>query len=919
MTNKLKLLDLDAFLEAAVGLLDLSETMLEGPTHSQRMQYLELLLNATDIPSLLQNNQTSILLLINCTGGMVSHTVSQCESNSSLLLQEYGDMFPLVLKIYGAFNHAGDTGGSNSQIVQTPTATIYSSSHSPNTMGHLVVGLETEGLYFKLPSLASLEFLQEYSSVTVEMFSFKQNPLEAASNEPISGAVGSLELRSNSGKISVSNLTEPIEIMLPRSGALRPPTTEVTVDNQMAIITSFNVSDPDATVVLTMEPNKDVILRLLLAAGSSPNETMYEKEVFLTSKDNYRRLLTQEFWGGRTGTWFVNASLNSSWTKGLQVAITIFTSKCMFWDSSNETWSTYGCSVGPKSEPELTQCLCKHLTFFGSSFFVAPTHIDLSRISEYFATVSDNYVVVVLLSCFFGLYLMTLLWACNADRRASRKRKMTLLEDNHACANYNYILNIQTGYRSGAGTSAVVSIALQGTEGESEPHHLTDPDKPVFERGGVDMFMLSTPFCLGELQSIRLCHDNSGGHPAWYLNKVTIQDLQTRKVWHFLCSTWLSSNKGDELIKRTFTPAKKNELASFSNIFQTRTSSGFRDEHIWVSIVDPPRRSPFTRAQRVSCCMSLLLCTMAINIMFWKAPVDQDSPVIVQIGSLAVTWAEVIIGVESGLLMFPINILIITIFRSIRPRLQPPKAQQCATQYQKAPAVTMPTLLKETEDVVNMLSKSPKNQIKPLAGKLQSPADLSAALDVIHSVIHMMQGETETDPHWVHCSHFVLYSLAHLSESLERGGEGAFSCMEEYHCVKSMMGLLLKKAEMVFMSHTTQRPVLVVQKKKSTYWLPWWFVFVGWFLLFSISGVSTFFTLLYGFVYGKELSIQWVISLGLSLFQSIFVLQPLKVIALAIFFALILRQVAVEETEEVEMLLAEQERRRQQYSGKTAS
>lgn len=36
-------------------------------------------------------------------------------------------------------------------------------------MGHLVVGLETEGLYFKLPSLASLEFLQEYSSVTVEV------------------------------------------------------------------------------------------------------------------------------------------------------------------------------------------------------------------------------------------------------------------------------------------------------------------------------------------------------------------------------------------------------------------------------------------------------------------------------------------------------------------------------------------------------------------------------------------------------------------------------------------------------------------------------------------------------------------------------------------------------------------------------
>lgn len=63
--------------------------------------------------------------------------------------------------------------------------------------------------------------------------------------------------------------------------------------------------------------------------------------------------------------------------------------------------------------------------------------------------------------------------------------------------------------------SLQVIVTLQGTEGECEPHHLTDPDKPVFERGGVDLFLLTTPFSLGELQSIRLWHDNSGDHPAW--------------------------------------------------------------------------------------------------------------------------------------------------------------------------------------------------------------------------------------------------------------------------------------------------------------------------------------------------------------------------------------------------------------------
>lgn len=116
-------------------------------------------------------------------------------------------------------------------------------------------------------------------------------------------------------------------------------------------------------------------------------------------------------------------------------------------------------------------------------------------------------------------------------------------------------------------------------------------------------------------------------------------------------------------------------------------------------------------------------------------------------------------------------------------------------------------------------------------------------------------------------------------------------------------------------------------------WLPWWCVFLGWFLLLSISGVSTFFTLLYGFEYGREKSTKWVMSLGLSLFQSIFILQPLKVsepirliffrvmgiqwfpvglrlsfgstsqvIGVAVFFALLLKPVALEETEEIEQV-----------------
>lgn len=61
-----------------------------------------------------------------------------------------------------------------------------------------------------------------------------------------------------------------------------------------------------------------------------------------------------------------------------------------------------------------------------------------------------------------------------------------------------------------------VTAKLVGSDAESSIHHLTDPDKPVLERGSCDMFLLSTPFPLGEVRHLRLQHDNSGGHPSWY-------------------------------------------------------------------------------------------------------------------------------------------------------------------------------------------------------------------------------------------------------------------------------------------------------------------------------------------------------------------------------------------------------------------
>lgn len=170
-----------------------------------------------------------------------------------------------------------------------------------------------------------------------------------------------------------------------------------------------------------------------------------------------------------------------------------------------------------------------------------------------------------------------------------------------------------------------------------------------------------------------------------------------------------------------------------------KASKDFSDGHLWYSVISRPPSSAFTRVQRVSCCFSLLLCTMLTSIMFYGIPSDpseqtmdlgtafipyilffvpkrsrvvlisepflsirskqlnsfcqaflerclmntirlllilgdrqNDVPVsLLFTGHFEFTWQQFMIGVQSSLIMFPINILIVSVFRHTRPRESP--------------------------------------------------------------------------------------------------------------------------------------------------------------------------------------------------------------------------------------------------------
>lgn len=77
--------------------------------------------------------------------------------------------------------------------------------------------------------------------------------------------------------------------------------------------------------------------------------------------------------------------------------------------------------MGAGTTPQVTQCLCNHLTFFGGSFFVTPNLVDPSRSAELFGTFTENPVVVCFVGALFVLYILVLIWARRKDIQDTAK------------------------------------------------------------------------------------------------------------------------------------------------------------------------------------------------------------------------------------------------------------------------------------------------------------------------------------------------------------------------------------------------------------------------------------------------------------------------------------------------------------------
>ncbi|KAK7505245.1 hypothetical protein BaRGS_00003407 [Batillaria attramentaria] len=520
----------------------------------------------------------------------------------------------------------------------------------------------------------------------------------------------------------------------------------------------------------------------------------------------------------------------------------------------------------------MTVCEATHLTTFAGGMVVPPNTIDWDYVFSNFdfdrnPTLYGTEIVI------FVAYILAVVWARRKDKKDLQKIGLAPLLDNYADDKYFYEIVVVTGMRRNAGTKSKVFFTLVGDREETDTREFSDDQRDIFQWGSVDGFLMSTTRSLGDLQWMRVWHDNSGQGEwgSWFLSHVTVRDVQTDKKWVFVANSWLAVEEGDGQISRVIPSGTNDQTADFSHTVSERCRRNLTDDHLWFSVVTRPPQSRFTRVQRVSCCLCLLLTSMLANAMFYRTDDDASETTsqtsVLRLGPFTLSPQQLFIGVVSNLIVFPVNLIIITLFRKARPRTKrPADVDKSASQADDNPEVVVSSPPKTTSLDANQPQRSISDGVREQSTPRAPPqldnakrGDKASSTDV-----------GTTDP----ASAGAPPMLNEVNPSDISAAAG--------HEPQSTSGDPPPPAEGE------------KKKKKRKRGLPWWCRILAWILLVFTCLVCATFVTFYGIQFADSTCQKWISSMLISFFSSVLVTQPLKVFLLAIILSLIFKKLKVE-------------------------
>ncbi|XP_052262319.1 polycystic kidney disease protein 1-like 2 isoform X2 [Dreissena polymorpha] len=512
----------------------------------------------------------------------------------------------------------------------------------------------------------------------------------------------------------------------------------------------------------------------------------------------------------------------------------------------------------------------------------------------------DNHAVLMLLCLVLSLYILCVLWARNLDRKDLQKLAVSPLIDNANSACF-YELTVYTGLRLGAGTQSNVSFVLAGNHGNTGVRLLGDEKghKP-FVRGSINKYLLGVVCPLGPLSHLHVWLEGSGiGHQSWYLSKIVCRELFCKQnVYVFPCNRWLTAEKEVHLL-----PVAFKDLTRFGNIFFTETRKCLTDSQLWNSLLSQPTRNNFTRVQRVSCIFSLVMMSMLASAMFHQVANVATNSQGYTLGPVKFTLHEVYISIVSSVVVFPVSLVTDQLFRRSQVRVQVRDEINALKQpssalslfrnlsrlnaYRSMQMTTFcTTICKHTENVeyhnkTNMFNRKGLFKYQKMENiRTKSNTFLTSLKLNAHSSFSNLSNVQISSANVRESTQF---SSANIRESTQSSSanirESTQSCSANIR--ESMQSSSANIREMTEMRTVNIREVTQPQGLL----LPHWCVYLAWGLVVLTSALSGSLTWLLSLQWGRERSLAWLTSMLLAVLETIMILQPMKIILVAMFVA----------------------------------
>ncbi|XP_027011464.2 polycystin-1 [Tachysurus fulvidraco] len=535
--------------------------------------------------------------------------------------------------------------------------------------------------HFQIPLNLSSRLRTEREDVVqiLLVMESEELPFISTADPPISTMLAAMEFSTPQGLlIPIANLTaeSAIRVMLQNKKTDVSGRVNVTLVSEGSV--NFTVraveTEPNAGIFIAFNfsliqgsgkfSSGKVSIIITDKQTSQPSQLFYVKELTFNfssmSPSVEETVFLTPILNGSAKDLYV--TLKNSMGVDIGVSVCVFSSLCQFFSMEQRRWSTAGLSVLSTTSPDTAHCLTEHLTLFGASLFVHPDSIVLLAPSD---GPSRNILVGLVCGVLLLIHLLVGLIAHKIDHLESTR--LSCIPLCGQSGRHRYRVLVKTGWYRGAGTTAHVGISLHGLN-KSGSRHLQR--EGAFQRNGLDDFQVETEVSLGEIWKICIWHDNTGLDPSWYLQHVTVWDLQTDNMFFFMVEDWLSveNEKNSGLVQKVVLATCPPELRQFKRILQSQLIYGLQDHHLWLSLWERPAHSVFSRAQRVTCCALILHLYLAAGAVWYGsvATTNSGGPVAER---MLMTPETVMVGMTITVLMFPLQTLLSFLFRKTKSKV----------------------------------------------------------------------------------------------------------------------------------------------------------------------------------------------------------------------------------------------------------